>query len=94
MSDDIHSNLDEHILIWQFSRAPHSLRALFPEGRDFDWLAQVPVSFDGDVSRWLDERWDMLYSPVEHRLLDDGRVIYLGELQVSEHTLASALNPA
>ena len=83
---------DGHILIWRFDTAPHWLQELFPEGRDCDWLARVPTSFDGDVTEWLQQQWELIYSPVKQRRLDDGWVIYLGEMQISKRILDPAVS--
>jgi hypothetical protein len=62
--------------MWRFSQAPFEFRELFPEARDWDWIAHVPQSQRQALEPML-LRWNEVY-PIHSAVLPDQSVVYCG----------------
>lgn len=68
--------LTPRIQSWPFRKTPARLQALFPEGKEMDWVASVPAPLAGVTeSHFL--RLRQLH-PVSSVRFPDGRVVYCG----------------
>ena len=74
------------VQLWSFRKAPSSLRALFREGEDTDWVASVPEAL-ADVAESLFLRLRQLH-PVLSVQLPDGSAIYWGAPRESITSIA------
>lgn len=61
---------------WPFRKTPARLQALFPEGKEMDWVASVPAPL-ADITESHFLRLRQLH-PVSSVRLADGRVVYCG----------------
>jgi hypothetical protein len=84
------------IQIWSFGHAPARMTALFPEGRDPDWIASVPAQVPPSAALHL-LRWGAIY-PIAARSLPE-ETIYWGVpreaavLAGTEHGVFPAARP-
>jgi hypothetical protein len=73
MDSDLHSQ----IRLWPFGEAPQELRALFPKGRDDDWVVHVQERELVPVARHSLLRWRPVF-PVIEAPHPAGGVVYWG----------------
>ncbi len=64
------------IRLWSFRDAPRTFRALFPDAKSPDWIANVPKSLLAEAEAYL-LRWQQLY-PIRSVELADGKYCSLG----------------
>jgi c-di-GMP-binding flagellar brake protein YcgR len=62
--------------VWSFGNAPEDLQALFPQGRDPDWVVHVPEPDRSAIEPSL-LQWQSVY-PVASKELPDQSVVYWG----------------
>jgi hypothetical protein len=74
------------IRLWRFREAPARFQALFPEGKDPDWLASVPEPLAA-VSETQFLRWRKLY-PVSSMQMPDGSAVHWGAPRESINLIA------
>lgn len=74
------------IQLWQFRDAPARIQALFPEGKEADWVASVPEELAA-VSEAQFLRWRKLY-PVSSMRLPDGSAVHWGAPRESINLIA------
>jgi hypothetical protein len=66
----------KRVQVWSFGKAPQDLQALFPQGKDPDWVVQVPQPDRSAIEPSL-LQWQNVY-PVESKELPDQSVVYWG----------------
>lgn len=75
-------NEENMIRVWRFEDAPPQLQSLSEHGGDEDWLAVVPIEFDGRTDMdWLLRNGIGCFGVCEtsrHELPMSGRVVYIG----------------
>jgi len=74
------------IRLWQFRKAPARIQALFPEGKDADWVASVPEPLAA-LSETQFLRWRKLF-PVSSMRLPDGSAVHWGAPRESINLIA------
>ncbi len=66
----------KRVQVWSFGNAPENLQALFPHGRDPDWVIHVPQPDRSAIEPIL-AQWQNVY-PVASQELPDQSVVYWG----------------